>query len=338
MSDALLEVDNLSIEYETANEDIRAVSGVSFEISNNEYFGLVGESGSGKSTIAKSIIGGLDSNGRITGGTISFRGRDITNYTDREFREELRWDEISLIPQSSMNSLDPLMRLDKQAVELAQVHNDWGKEKAIARIKELFEVVGLPVERIYDYPHQFSGGMQQRAIIALSLYLEPSLIIADEPTTALDVIMQDQILKYLSEIKSQTDISMLMITHDISVIFENCDSLAVLHGGQVAETGAATEIFDNPQHPYSFLLQRSFPDIRHPDKELTEIEGHPPELRSDVNYCTFMDRCPWVSQECRESAPPLTEVRGTTNHSSSCIRREDIEMTHDAEHQGGDLG
>jgi oligopeptide/dipeptide ABC transporter ATP-binding protein len=166
--------------------------------------------------------------------------------------------------------------------------------------------------------------MQQRAIIALALFLDPSLIIADEPTTALDVIMQDQILKYLDKIKEEGDISMLMITHDISVIFETCDSLAVLHGGQVAETGNIEELFDRPRHPYSILLQEAFPDIRFPDRELGIIEGSPPQLREDVDYCTFVDRCPWATEECRDGVPPLAQV-GDADHYAGCIRWDEME-------------
>jgi len=324
VSEPLLEVEDLDIHYHTRGEDIRAVTNASFTVDEGEYFGLVGESGSGKSTMAKAVIGGLDSNGEVMSGSIRYRGEEIQNLSEDELSDTIRWKEISLIPQSSMNSLDPIMKLSEQAVELAQRHTDWSEEKSLDRFKELFEVVGLPEERIHDYPHQFSGGMQQRAIIALALFLDPDLIIADEPTTALDVIMQDQILKYLDKIKEEGDISMLMITHDISVIFETCDSLAVLHGGQVAETGNIKQLFDRPRHPYSILLQEAFPDIRFPDQELGIIEGSPPQLREDVDYCTFVDRCPWATEECRDGAPPLEQV-GDADHYAGCIRWDEME-------------
>ncbi|GAB7011525.1 ABC transporter ATP-binding protein [Halorubrum trueperi] len=324
MSEPLLEIDGLDIRYETKDGEIHAVTDASFAIDTNEFFGLVGESGSGKSTIAKSIIGGLDDNGSVTAGEIRFRGEPIHSMTERELSERIRWKEIAYIPQASMNSLDPIMRLDKQAVELAKVHTDWSKQRAIDRLTELFEVVGLPGERIYEYPHQFSGGMQQRAIIAFSLFLEPSLLIADEPTTALDVIMQDQILTHLKSIQEEEDVSIVMITHDISVIFENCDSMAVLHGGQVSELGDVTRMFDSPSHPYSYLLQQAFPDIRHPKRDLSVIEGQPPQLQDEVDYCTFANRCPWSTDECVESRPPLQAV-GDDNQYTSCIRYDEIE-------------
>ena len=324
MSEPLLEVENLDIHYHTGGEDIRAVTNATFTVDEGEYFGLVGESGSGKSTMAKAVIGGLDSNGEVMSGSIKYKGEEIQDFSENQLSDTIRWKEISLIPQSSMNSLDPIMKLSEQAIELAQRHTDWSKEKSLDRFKELFEVVGLPEERIHDYPHQFSGWMQQRAIIALALFLDPDLIIADEPTTALDVIMQDQILKYLDKIKEEGDISMLMITHDISVIFETCDSLAVLHGGQVAETGNTKELFDRPRHPYSILLQEAFPDIRFPDQELGIIEGSPPQLREDVDYCTFVDRCPWATEECRDGVPPLAQV-GDADHYAGCIRWDEME-------------
>lgn len=228
-----------------------------------------------------------------------------------------------MIPQASMNSLDPVMRLSEQALQLASTHTQWDEAKAIRKFGELFEIVGLAEDRIHDYPHQFSGGMQQRAIIALSLFLEPKLIIADEPTTALDVIMQDQIFKYLNEIKSETDVSMLLITHDISVVLENCDRMAVMHGGQIAENGTVEEIYDTPKHPYSYLLQRAFPDFRNPDRELEVIEGQPPELTEDITYCTFADRCPWAADECRAEKPPMETI--TDGHTAACVRHDEID-------------
>lgn len=325
MTEPLLEVEGLTIQYRTRNEPIQAVTDATFTIDENEYFGLVGESGSGKSTLAKSIIGGLDSNGEIVSGKIKYRGKEIQDYSEKQLSEEIRWKEISYIPQASMNSLDPIERLSKQAVELAKRHTDWGKERTIDRLSELFNIVGLPSERIYDYPHEFSGGMQQRAIIAMALLLKPSLVIADEPTTALDVIMQDQILKHLHDIKDEYDLSMVFITHDISVIFENCDSLAVLHGGQISEIGSADTIYNEPRHPYSILLQQAFPDVRYPDRDLEIISGKPPELRDDVNYCTFVERCPWAVEGCRSARPALESVENRNEHKASCIRKDEME-------------
>mgnify|MGYP000403937879 CR=1 FL=1 len=325
MSDTLLEVDGLDITYRTEAGDLKAVSDASFSIGSNEYFGLVGESGCGKSTLADAVMRTLDENGRISDGTIEFKGTELQALSEREFTEQVRWQEIALIPQSAMNSLDPLKRVSTQAVNVAQAHTDWSEEKAIEKLKELFNVVGLPESRVHDYPHQFSGGMKQRAIIAFSLLLDPSLIIADEPTTALDVIMQDQFLKYLDDLREIRDFSLLFITHDIAVIFEMCDSLAVMHGGQIAEQGDTEAIFDDPRHPYTVLLQRAFPDIREPKRDLVGIDGSPPMLEADIDYCSFADRCPWAESECTMGQPPAEPVEGDASHEVACIRSHEMD-------------
>lgn len=325
MTDPILEVENLEVTYRMNNSpDIRAVSDCTFEIGAGEYFGLVGESGCGKSTVAKSIIGALDDNGEITGGSIRFNGTPIHDLSEREFREQLRWTDIAVIPQASMNSLDPIMKISDQAVQIGRTHTGKPPEQLRDRLGKLFEIVGLSESRINDYPHQFSGGMEQRAVIAFALLLEPSLIIADEPTTALDVIMQDEILAHFEEIKTES-FSMLMITHDMSVVLENCDAMAVLHGGQTAESGSVVEIHNDPRHPYTKLLQEAFPDIRYPNRELMEIPGNPPELTDEVSYCTFADRCPWAIEECSQAAPPLEPIDGDGRHMSSCIRRDEAD-------------
>jgi oligopeptide/dipeptide ABC transporter ATP-binding protein len=325
MSEPILEVEDVDIRYRTEGEgDVYAVNDATFTIEENDYFGLVGESGCGKSTIADAIVGGLDDNGEITSGTIRYQGTEIQGYSESQFNEEIRWKEISVIPQSSMNSLDPVMKLSDQAVEVADYHTDLSNAEAIERLRELFDVVGLPESRIDDYPHQFSGGMQQRVVIAFALFLQPSLIIADEPTTALDVIMQDQILDYINDLKADWNVSMLMITHDISIVFENCDSMAVMHGGQVAETGSVVDLFDRPRHPYNILLQNAFPDIRYPNRELTVIEGHPPQLQDKPDFCTFADRCPWAIAECQDGAPDPRSVEGDADHLAWCIRAEEM--------------
>jgi oligopeptide/dipeptide ABC transporter ATP-binding protein len=327
MSEPLLELDDVTIQYETTEGWLTAASDASFAFEPGEYFGLVGESGCGKSTIAQALVGSMDSNARIESGTIRYKGTEIQDMTDEELNEEIRWKEISYIPQSSMNSLDPLQRLSEQAVEIARTHTDLGKEEALDRFREMFQVVGIHESRISDYPHEFSGGMQQRAIIALALFLRPSLIIADEPTTALDVIMQDQIFKHLDEIKEEGNTGMMLITHDISLVFESCEKIAVMHSGQIAESGGVEDVFDNPRHPYSILLQEAFPDIRYPNQKLGVIEGVPPQLMGEVNTCSFADRCPWAIEECHETAPPLETVDGdpdANDHRAACIRQDEV--------------
>jgi oligopeptide/dipeptide ABC transporter ATP-binding protein len=325
MTTPLLEVDNLTIQYRTKQGPLTAVSDASFTIDAGEYYGFAGESGSGKTTLAKAIIGGLDDNGEIVSGTIKYRGEEIQDYSTRELNQKIRWKEISWIPQGAMNSLDPLQRVDEQALEIARTHTEMSKSEAMDRFREMFEIVGIQESRISDHPHQFSGGMQQRAMIALALFLEPSLIIADEPTTALDVIMQDQIFKYLDKIRETTETSMMLITHDISVIFESCDSISIMHGGQVAESGSCVDVYDTPRHPYSILLQNSFPDPRFLDRDLEVIEGDPPVQMGEINACTFAGRCPWAVDECRSGAPALESVvAGDDDHQAACVRKDEV--------------
>jgi len=327
MTDTLLEVDGLTVEYRTSQGLLTAVSDVSFEISEGEYLGLVGESGCGKSTIAKALLGVLDQNGRIASGSIRYKGTEIQDYSERELNERIRWKEISMIPQSSMNNLDPLESIKDQALEIANVHTDLSEREATNRFKDLFEIVGLQPERVSDHPYQFSGGMQQRAIIALALFLRPNLVIADEPTTALDVIMQDQVFRYLTDVKNSMETSMMLITHDISLVFESCDSIGVMHGGQLAESGSVTDVYDSPHHPYSLLLQKAFPDHRYPDRNLAVIEGTPPEHigEGEVNFCSFADRCPWAIEECTAAAPPLEPVDQDPSHRAACVRKNEVD-------------
>jgi len=322
----LLEAEDLTVQYSTREGELTAVSDATFRIEEGEYVGLIGESGSGKSTVAKAIMKGLDSNGRITSGSLRYKGKDLVGMSEAEMNEEIRWTEISWIPQGSMNSLDPLQRVSDQAVEIANDHTDMPRDEVLERFRELFEIVGLPEERINDYPFQFSGGMQQRAIIALALFLDPSLVIADEPTTALDVIMQDQVFKYLKRIRDVSDTSLMLITHDISLVFESCDEMLVMHAGQIAESGTVTEVYDEPRHPYTILLKEAFPDIRDLDRDLRTIPGKPTTDYGEIDYCTFADRCPWAVPECRQGAPPLepSAKEDSDTHRIACIRRDEV--------------
>lgn len=319
----LLDVEDLTVQFMTESGILTAVSNATFSLSEGEYLGVVGESGCGKSTIARALLGALDENGRIESGTIRYKGEEIQDMSEQELNERIRWKEISFIPQASMNSLDPIQALDDKALEIANTHTDLSEEEALDRFREMFEIVGLPPNRIDDYPFQFSGGMQQRAVIALALFLRPSIVIADEPTTALDVIMQDQVLRYLEDIRDETDTSMVLITHDISLVFESCDEMMVMHSGQVAESGSTDELYASPRHPYLMLLQRAFPDIRNPKQELETIEGHPPQLGESVDFCTFADRCPWRVDECVKAAPDIEPMEANEDHKVACFRKEE---------------
>lgn len=324
MSDPLLEVEDLTVRYQTDEGPLTAVSNVSFSIDEGNYFGLVGESGCGKSTIAKAVLGALDDNGQVTSGEIRLNGNEIQDLTEKQLNQEVRWKEISLIPQGSMNNLDPLQRVGDQAVEIAQTHTELSKNEALEQFKSLFSTVGLQEERVMEYPHQFSGGMQQRAIIALALFLKPSLIIADEPTTALDVIMQDQIFNHLEELRDEFETSLMLITHDISLVFEACDRIGVMHGGQLAESGDVMEVYESPRHPYSILLQNAFPDIRDTSHDLVSIPGTPPQNFGDIDQCTFVDRCPWAKEECKQSAPDIETVAPDSEQVASCFRKDEV--------------
>lgn len=332
MSEPLLEAEDLTIKYGTERGEVTAVSDASFSIEDGQYMGLVGESGCGKSTVAKAIVGGLDPNGQITSGKLRYRGEEIQHLSEPELNEQIRWKEISWIPQSSMNSLDPLEKISDKAIGIAQIHTDMTKDEALSQFSYMLEIVGIQEDRMHDYPHELSGGMQQRVIIALALFLDPSLIIADEPTTALDVIMQDQVFKYLDNIRKNIGASMMLITHDISLVFESCDKLAVMHSGQVAEEGSTNDVFEAPHHPYTILLKETFPDIRYPDRDLETIEGHPPETLGQVDYCTFVDRCPIATDKCGMTAPKLEKVNG--NHHAACFNKQEAYEFYQSKEQG----
>jgi oligopeptide/dipeptide ABC transporter ATP-binding protein len=329
MTEPVLEVEDLTVQYQTSRGMLTAVSDATFSIDEKEYFGIVGESGCGKSTLTKSIIGALADNGSVTSGEIRYKGEDISELDDKELSERIRWKEISYIPQSSMNSLDPLQTIEQKAWELAKTHTDWTESEAIDTFRDMLDIVGISETRLSDYPHQLSGGMQQRVIIALALFLEPSLIIADEPTTALDVIMQDQVFKYLDRIRELTDTSLVLISHDISVVFESCDSMAIMHGGQIAETGSTTDLYDDPRHPYTVLLQRAFTDLSDIESDLETIDGTPPQLFGEVNSCTFADRCPLATEDCRTDVPPSVPVGAREpgdQHVAACIHTNKIDQ------------
>ncbi len=325
MTEPLLEVDDLTIQYETDSGPITAVSNANFTVDRGAFTGLAGESGCGKSTVADAIIGGLDPNGKVESGSIRYKGDPIHDYDETQMNEEIRWKEISFIPQASLNSLDPLEKISTQVVRIGKTHTELSKKEILAKFEDMFEVMGLSTDRIDDYPHQFSGGMRQRATMAIAMFLEPDLIIADEPTTALDVIMQDRIFNHLEGTRDETDASMLLITHDISLIFEFCDTLSIMHAGQICETGTSLDIFQNPRHPYSILLQEAFPDIRYPDRQLETIQGNPPLLDTDeVDFCTFADRCPWATEECVRNAPQPDPIPEDEDHVVSCFHSDTV--------------
>lgn len=318
----LLEVEDLVVTYRTGKGDLTAVDGISFTVHEDEIFGLVGESGCGKSTVAKAILHLLPTNGQVPSGSIRFRGVELTELRKREL-DALRWENLALISQGAMNALNPVHRISSQIVEAIQAHRDVPQSEARERVADLFEMVGLDPDRMNDYPHQFSGGMKQRAYIAMSLALDPDLIIADEPTTALDVIVQDQILKRLKELRDELDISVIIISHDISVIAETCNRLGVMYSGKLMEYGDLKDIFANPYNPYTLGLQNAFPTLRGDQTDLISIPGSPPDIADLPDGCRFMDRCPFATAKCGTKHPPLESV--AEDHASACYHHEEVE-------------
>ncbi|MFB6206345.1 MAG: ABC transporter ATP-binding protein [Haloglomus sp.] len=322
----LLEVNDLHVTY-AGSPAVKAVRGVSFTLDEGETLGIVGESGCGKTTLAQAIMGALPDNGEITAGEIIFDGQDITHLSKRELRK-IRWERMSMISQSAMNSLDPVYRIKDQIREAIQEHRDVSDREAYEQSRELMELVGIDPDRVEDYPHQLSGGMRQRVIIAMSLALDPDLIIADEPTTALDVIVQEQILYRIMELQRELGNSMIMVTHDISVVAETCDSMVVMYGGELMEAGDVHEIFNNAHHPYTLGLQNAFPSVEGEKRDLTSIPGSPPDLADPPEGCPFESRCPFATAECHQ---PLPEHEPVDGHRVRCHEPISFEqMRHEA--------
>jgi oligopeptide/dipeptide ABC transporter ATP-binding protein len=303
---ALLEIEDLQVRYRTGAGEARAVDGVSCAIETGMCLGLVGESGCGKSTVAKAVLGILPPAGRVAGGAIRYEGRDLVGMTPQELRR-IRWQHIALVPQSAMNGLDPVYTVERQLAEAITAHRSMPAAQRRHRIAELFALVGLEAGRVRDYPHQFSGGMRQRAMIAMAMVLDPPLIVADEPTTGLDVLMQDQILQQMRLLHERLGKAMLLITHDMAVVAENCDRIAVMYAGRIMEYGGEA-VFRTPYHPYTLGLCNAFPDLADRGRALISIPGTPPDLVSPPDGCRFHARCPFATALCATMEPPLVEV------------------------------
>ncbi|WP_254864001.1 ABC transporter ATP-binding protein [Halovivax gelatinilyticus] len=320
----LLTIDGLRMYYGSEEGYVRAADDVSFELDRGETLGLVGESGSGKTTIARSIIRLLPDNAEIIDGSIELDGTEITELSDPELRKRVRWTQASMIPQNAMNSFDPVYTVGQQIVQAITYHeDDVSKAEAKARARELFDDLGIEADRVDDYPHQFSGGMAQRAMIALALCLEPKLILADEPTTALDVVIQDRILETIKDMQAEIDSAMILITHDISVVSETSDRIAVCYGGRIVEQADAATIIKAPRHPYTMGLRNAFPDIGDTDEELISIPGTPPNLVDPDEGCRFAPRCPFAQEECWNVTPPPEEFED--GHVVRCHRADEAE-------------
>jgi peptide/nickel transport system ATP-binding protein len=303
----MLDVNNLKTCYITKNGTVKAVDDVSFHVDSGDMFGIAGESGCGKTTIALSIMGLLPTNATILGGQILFEGKDIIRMSDEELRS-IRWKRLSIIFQNSMNALNPVLKVGRQVAEPILIHEKISKNEAILRTKELFELMALNNSLINSYPHELSGGMKQRVMMAMSLACAPSLVIADEPVTALDVMVQAQIMELLKKMRRELSLSMILITHDLSVIAETCNKVAIMYAGKLVEYADSETLFEKAVHPYTRKLIDLFPDIRGSKNNLESLPGSPPDLIDPPNGCRFHLRCEHANEECRNHEPKLIEI------------------------------
>ncbi len=303
----LLEVRNLKTYYYTLRGVVRAVDDVSFALERGEVLGIAGESGCGKSTLAWTLLGLVPPPGRIAGGRIVLDGIDITKLSENDLRKKVRWKKVSMIFQGAMNALTPVFTIEDQLAEPLIIHKGMRKDEAREKIVQMLKAVGLDETVMKRYPHELSGGQKQRVIIAMALLLNPDLVIADEPTTALDVIVQAQIMNLFKQIKKKYNIGMIFITHDLSLIAEIADKVAIMYAGKIVEIGSSDQVFGNPRHPYTQGLLRSIPRIRSKEK-ITWIPGVPPDLVRPPPGCRFFPRCKYVKEQCRKEEPKLKEV------------------------------
>lgn len=315
---ALLDVRNLTMHYRTRKGAVNAVDNVSFQLEQGEAMGLVGESGCGKTSLALAMLRLLSENARFSGGEVLYRGTDLLALSEAQMRR-VRWNGISMVFQAAMNSLNPVIEVSDQIVEAMQTHAERTipRKQARQRVAELYELVGLNPDRMDQYPHEYSGGMRQRAVIAMALACDPDVIVADEPTTALDVIVQDRILHKLDEIRRELDMSVIYISHDVAVIAEITDKVGIMYAGNLVEFGPTERIFHRPHHPYTSMLMSSFPSIRGEMQDLVSIDGEPPNLLNPPSGCRFHPRCPYATDKCEDQVPPL-EPLFQEHHQQAC--------------------
>jgi oligopeptide/dipeptide ABC transporter ATP-binding protein len=319
----LMQIKNLKTHYQISDGIVKAVDGVTISIKEDEVFGLAGESGCGKSTLIRTIMRLVPQTARVTADKLSYREEELLPLSDKEYRARILWKEISLVPQSAMNSLNPVYRVGDQVAEAIQAHETVSKKDTLERTAQLFKGVGLQPELRHNYPHEFSGGMRQRAMIAMSLALDPGLIIMDEPTTGLDVLVQERILRELKAIRKKSKASIFLITHDISVIAEMSDRMGIMYAGRIMEQADTMELFNDTYHPYTLGLKNAFPSIKSLDRELISIPGSPPNLSKDIPGCVFAFRCPFAIPECENERPADLEVK--PNHFVHCIRTDKVD-------------
>ena len=320
MSEKVLSIEDLTVHYELEHETVHAVNGISLSIGKEETLGLVGETGAGKTTTALAVLRLISRPGVIKEGSVVLNGRDITGLPIRQM-EAIRGKEVAMIFQDPMTSLDPVFTVGDQIAESIAIHERLGKTQAMKRAEEVLELVGIPRSRALDYPHQFSGGMKQRVVIAIALSCNPSLLIADEPTTALDVTIQAQVLELMKELKAKYQTAMLMITHDLGVVSEICDNVAVMYAGRIVELGSAKDIFQNTGHPYTEGLFNSLPNIRNRVESLKPIPGLMPNPADLPPGCAFATRCSYASERCHREKPAPRDLGG--GHIVECLAYDD---------------
>jgi len=311
----LLEVNNLTTYYKLKEGYVRACENISLNLDKGEALGLVGESASGKTTAALSLVKLLPENAHVMDGSIRLGGREISGATEEELRT-IRWKEISIIFQGAMNALNPVRRVGDQIVEALRIHEKMSEKEACRRTAELFDKVEIDQERVREYPHEFSGGMRQRVMIAMAIACNPKVVIGDEPTTALDVMVQAQVLQLLEELRREWQMGMILITHDLSVVGETCDRVAVMYAGKIVEAGPTEKVFEQPAHPYTRALISAFPNIEGERYLASSIPGNPPNLLNPPSGCRFHERCQEVIAPCKTDDPASTEL--SSGHLASC--------------------
>lgn len=317
MVDEYLKVENLEVIYTSGKKIVRAVNDVSFSMKKGETLALVGETGAGKTTIARSILGILPNPpAKMLGGKILLEGQDLTALSEEEMLK-IRGGKIAMIFQDPMTALNPLMTVGDQIREGLLLHNEYTKEQAEKKAEEMLEMVGIPRERAVEYPFEFSGGMKQRVVIAMALACNPSLLLADEPTTALDVTIQAQVLDLIKELRQKYNTSMILITHDLGVVAETSDNVAVVYAGRIIEYADKRELFKDPKHPYTHGLFGSLPSMTKGEKRLKPIAGSPPDPTELPEGCAFAPRCPRATDKCRKGSIPLTEIK--PGHLCRCV-------------------
>ena len=321
MSENILEIKDLVVHFETDDGCVRAINGLTLSVGKEKTLGLVGETGAGKTTTALSILNLVPSPpGVIKGGSIELDGKDVLQMSEKEL-EHMRGNDVAMIFQDPMTALNPVLTVGEQIAESIMLHEHLSQKEAFERAKEMLKMVGIAEGRAYDYPHQFSGGMRQRVVIAIALACQPRFLIADEPTTALDVTIQAQVLDLMKDLIDRNHMSMLLITHDLGVVAEVCNDVAVMYAGRIVEIGTTDEVFNSTRHPYTEGLFDSLPNLKEQGEELVPIKGMMPDPMRLPEGCTFAPRCPYATEACTQTVPELRQVGGT--HYVACHAYDD---------------